>query len=1047
MSGHARARDGAAVVRGRCKGLDLVLVKPTTYMNLSGIAVRKVLAREHAPLADLLVVVDDFDLPLGRLRLREEGSAGGHNGLRSIIAEMNTQRFARLRVGIGEPTRSAVDHVLRSFSPEEKRVLDEAIDAAATAVLDWAREGPVRAASRWNAWRPEHERSAPPADGRGPTAAPARRKPSASAVIEDGPAEPAPDGADREAPAPRPRRVRIRGRIGHRAHPHRLAPAPARPSRRACGRRFVSPAARRARRTSTAEPAARHAGAPPHPRPVRAHRAPRGHGHAPGAGLPLPPGGRRPYGPGPAPRHVRPDAPRRQVVSRRRARRGRRPAPGLDRAGRGDRRSRGGGADRLARRARRQRARRSSRSSRGPRWPTSAPSSSATRAPPAWRRSPRGADRARRARARGQRPGAVPAHARARRAAARARSRSSPRQRVGQERVLARADRAWATRPCPRSAGRGEFAPPRRHRRRLPGGPAAAGAHRVVRRRDRVAARLRPGRPAWRRPGRRGDPAAGERVPAAAADGGARAARAPRHARPTGCRRRWRPTSTRLEQGQLGDAAEVWAGVSRRRPRSTTSADEIWLLDEPGRRRGRRRLPVDAGRRAARRARARRPSCPRLAHRRTPSRATGSSASIAAAHPRADLGERDRRRAPGRQSLRLARAGPAARAYRLDLAATVSALAARGRAGRARHRPVGAPVGDPRATPTSSRAPVCARSATRRRRAASRSIERSLNCGFAGGPDGVVLVTDRELFGTVRVRRPRALRRVVPKDVLERLQPGELVVHIDHGIARYAGIVRRTAGGEGSEERDFLELHFAEGATGSGCRSSRSTACRATPAARTRTCRAWAAASGSAPSARVRKAVADLAKELLELYSARETADGRPLRRRHAVAAGDGGRLPLRGDGRPAARRRGGQGRPRARTPMDRLVVGDVGYGKTEVALRAAFKAIAAMACRSPSSCRRPCSRAAPRDLPPALRGLSRSRSGCCRRFVDPQQQKDIVDGPRGRRRRPRHRHAPAAVQGHPLRATWASSSSTRSSASAWPTRSASSSCARRSTC
>src|SRR5687767_5663461 len=114
--GHARARDAAATVYGRYNGLDLMLVKPTTYMNLSGVAVRKVLARERAPLGDLLVVVDDFALPLGRLRLREQGSAGGHNGLRSIIGEMGSQSFARLRVGIGEPSRGASDHVLSRFT-------------------------------------------------------------------------------------------------------------------------------------------------------------------------------------------------------------------------------------------------------------------------------------------------------------------------------------------------------------------------------------------------------------------------------------------------------------------------------------------------------------------------------------------------------------------------------------------------------------------------------------------------------------------------------------------------------------------------------------------------------------------------------------------------------------------------------------------------------------------------------------------------------------------------------------------------------------------
>jgi len=155
-TGHAKARDAAASVYGSHNGLDLMLVKPTTYMNLSGVAVRKVLARQRAPLEDLLVVVDDFDLPLGRVRLREHGSAGTHNGLRSIIGELGSQEFARLRVGIGEPRRqgAARDHVLSRFSANERRTLDVVIDAAADAVEDWARWGPSRAANTWNAWAP-----------------------------------------------------------------------------------------------------------------------------------------------------------------------------------------------------------------------------------------------------------------------------------------------------------------------------------------------------------------------------------------------------------------------------------------------------------------------------------------------------------------------------------------------------------------------------------------------------------------------------------------------------------------------------------------------------------------------------------------------------------------------------------------------------------------------------------------------------------------------------------------------------------------------------
>ena len=104
-TGRGRQRDSSNVALGRYRGLDLTLVKPLTYMNESGMAVRKVLAREHAPLTDLLVVADDFALPFGKLRFREGGGAGGHNGLRSIIEELGNEKFSRLRVGIGDPAR------------------------------------------------------------------------------------------------------------------------------------------------------------------------------------------------------------------------------------------------------------------------------------------------------------------------------------------------------------------------------------------------------------------------------------------------------------------------------------------------------------------------------------------------------------------------------------------------------------------------------------------------------------------------------------------------------------------------------------------------------------------------------------------------------------------------------------------------------------------------------------------------------------------------------------------------------------------------------
>ena len=151
--GRGRQRDSSNVVGGRYRGLDLTLVKPLTYMNESGLAVRKVMAREHAPLGDVLVVADDFALPFGKLRFREGGGPGGHNGLRSIIGELGTEKFSRLRVGIGDPLRNARDHVLSKFAPDEVQRLDELLDAAADAVEAWARDGTSKASNRFNTFQ------------------------------------------------------------------------------------------------------------------------------------------------------------------------------------------------------------------------------------------------------------------------------------------------------------------------------------------------------------------------------------------------------------------------------------------------------------------------------------------------------------------------------------------------------------------------------------------------------------------------------------------------------------------------------------------------------------------------------------------------------------------------------------------------------------------------------------------------------------------------------------------------------------------------------
>jgi peptidyl-tRNA hydrolase, PTH1 family len=169
--GRGRQRDSSNVVGGRYRGLDLTLVKPLTYMNESGSAVRKVMAREHAPLTDVLVVADDFALPFGKLRFREGGSHGGHNGLRSIIDELQTEKFSRLRVGIGDPVRDARDHVLSKFGPDEVQRLDELLDAAADAVEGWARDGTSKAANRFNTFQlreADTDRLAAPGEVDGP---------------------------------------------------------------------------------------------------------------------------------------------------------------------------------------------------------------------------------------------------------------------------------------------------------------------------------------------------------------------------------------------------------------------------------------------------------------------------------------------------------------------------------------------------------------------------------------------------------------------------------------------------------------------------------------------------------------------------------------------------------------------------------------------------------------------------------------------------------------------------------------------------------------
>ncbi len=139
------------------KGETLWLLKPQTYMNASGESVGPFLKYYGATADDLLVLSDDCDLPPGRLRVRPSGSAGGHNGLKSIIAHVGTEAFARIRLGAGREEgerRGLISFVLHRYSAEEAKVADETAQTAVEALLCWLDHGISETQNRCNAARP-----------------------------------------------------------------------------------------------------------------------------------------------------------------------------------------------------------------------------------------------------------------------------------------------------------------------------------------------------------------------------------------------------------------------------------------------------------------------------------------------------------------------------------------------------------------------------------------------------------------------------------------------------------------------------------------------------------------------------------------------------------------------------------------------------------------------------------------------------------------------------------------------------------------------------
>jgi peptidyl-tRNA hydrolase, PTH1 family len=142
---HPRSQSMLAAADG------LVLARPHTYMNRSGQAARALHEQLGVPYERVLVVYDDMDLPFGALRLRERGSPGTHNGMRSVVAELDSEDVPRLRIGISQAQPgTASDHVLSEFTPAEQAAVDELVRRAADAALAWAREGASAAMNRYN---------------------------------------------------------------------------------------------------------------------------------------------------------------------------------------------------------------------------------------------------------------------------------------------------------------------------------------------------------------------------------------------------------------------------------------------------------------------------------------------------------------------------------------------------------------------------------------------------------------------------------------------------------------------------------------------------------------------------------------------------------------------------------------------------------------------------------------------------------------------------------------------------------------------------------
>ena len=131
----------------------VILMKPTTYMNLSGECVREVINFYKLTNEDILVIYDDISLDLGKIRIRRKGSAGGHNGIKSIIAHVGSDEFSRIKIGVGQPKGDLVNYVLGKFSKEEKEVLEEVLEVSKLATDTIIREDINSAMNKYNGFK------------------------------------------------------------------------------------------------------------------------------------------------------------------------------------------------------------------------------------------------------------------------------------------------------------------------------------------------------------------------------------------------------------------------------------------------------------------------------------------------------------------------------------------------------------------------------------------------------------------------------------------------------------------------------------------------------------------------------------------------------------------------------------------------------------------------------------------------------------------------------------------------------------------------------